>query len=502
VSLFVASLVALFAFTAVAGLTGSLVVAAIAAIGIALVAGLVVWKRFARSIDWAAAPRVFSAASAVAAVVAVVMLARLTVFIVDPSRPSYSVLPGSEWEVRHSCLTAYFVAADIVRRVPNVYSLTIYAAPDDDPSKPRKPRTMGVFRIDQYEYPPPFLLLPRALSLLAPDFLRLRMVWFGLSGLVVLVGLAVVAWHLRGDAATRALLLVPFVLGSIITINTMQKGNVQLAVIAVSMIAMVLVERKHSAAGGALLAFVTMAKLYPGLLVLYLLVRREWRALVWTAAFALLFLVLTLVDVGWQPFVAFRQQFPSLLSGEAFPAFRNPAAVAINQSIPGLVFKLKLFGVAGMGFGAARIVGTLYMLLAVALTVVLARRTLRDGQGPLVWMAILIFATLRSPFLPQSYAPFPAIWLLTLLVATAAPERRSLALFLVGFIVLNIYVPNDSGIDPRLLALVSTISQALTVALAVGVIRRFVMPWNANLFTSPEVFDQHQIATATHQPSE
>ena len=481
VSVFVASLIGLFALTAVAGLTGSMGAAAAAAVAIASVASAIAWKRFASSIDWAASSRALIFASAAAAVVTVVMLTRLTVFIVDPSRPSYSVLPESEWEVRHSCLTAYFVAADIVRRVPNVYDLSIYAAPDDDLTKPRKPRMMGPFRIDQYEYPPPFLLLPRALSVLAPDFVRLRMLWFGLNGLIVLTGLAMVARQLPRDAATRALLFVPFVLASIITLNTLQKGNVQLAVIAVSMIAMVLVERKHPAAGGALLAFVTMAKLYPGLLVLYLLVRRQWRALAWTGAFSLLFLVLTLVDVGWHPFVAFRQQFPRLLSGEAFPAFRNPAAVAINQSIPGLVFKLKLFGVAGMGFGAARIVGTLYTLLAVALTVVLARRTLREGEGPLVWMAILILATLRSPFLPQSYAPFPAIWLLTLL---AAPERRSLALFLVGFFVLNIYVPNDSGINPRLTALVATIPQALIVALVVVVLRRFVV-WQDAVRAAP-----------------
>jgi alpha-1,2-mannosyltransferase len=484
VSAFVASLIGLFALTAVAGLTGSLGGAAAAAVAAASVAGAITWQRFSPSIDWAASSRAFQTASAVAAVVAVVMLARLTVFIVDPSRTSCSVLPGSEWDVRHACVTAYFVAADVVTRVPNVYDLSIYAAPDDDLSKPRKPRTIGLFRIDQYEYPPPFLLLPRAISVLAPDFLRFRMVWFGLNGLVILVGLAVVAWHLQRDAAARALLFVPFVLASIITLNTLQKGNVQLAVIAVSMIAMVLVERRNSAAGGALLAFVTMAKLYPGLLVLYLLVRREWRALVWTAAFALLFLVLTLVDIGWQPFVAFRQQFPRLLSGEAFPAFRNPAAIAINHSIPGLVFKLKLFGAAGMGFGAARTVGTLYMLLAVALTVMVARRTPRDGEGPLVWMTILILATLRSPFLPLSYAPFPAIWLMTLLFATTAPERRSLALFLVGFFVLNIYLPSDSGLDPRLVALITTIPQALTIALAAVVLRRFAV-WQRAVRAAP-----------------
>jgi hypothetical protein len=216
---------------------------------------------------------------------------------------------------------------------------------------------------------------------------------------------------------------------------------------------------------------VTLAKLYPGLLVVYLLVRREWRALIWTGAFSVLFLVLTVVDVGWRPFVAFGQHFSSLLSGEAFPAFRNPMAVAINHSIPGLVFKLKLLGLADMGFGAARIVGTLYMLVALGATIVLARRTLREEQRPLVWLAVLILATLRSPFLPQSYAPFPAIWLLTLLIAVAAPKPSGLPLFLAGFFVLSIFLPMDAGIDPHLAALISTIPQALTVALTVVVFR-------------------------------
>ena len=472
--LFFACLVALFLFAAVAGLSGSIAIAAPVAL-LAAVASAVAWKRFVRSPAPASSSRALVIASGIAVVAAVIVLGRLTIFIVDPSRTGYSVVPGSEWEVRHSCVTAYYVAADVVRGVPNVYDLAIYAAPDDDPRLPRKPRLMGLFRIDQYEYPPTFLLLPRALQALLPDFLRLRMVWFGLNGLIVLIGLVVVARNLRGDAAGIAALLVPFVFVSIITLNTLQKGNVQLAVIAASMIAMVLVERKHAAAGGALLAVVTMAKLYPGLLVFYLLVRREWRAVLWAGGFSLVLLVVTLIDVGWQPFVAFREHFSSLLSGEAFPAFRNPMAIAINHSIPGLVFKLKLFGVDGGGFEAARIVGTIYMLAAVGLTIVLARRNVRDEQKPLVWMAILILATLRSPFLPQSYAPFPAIWLLTLLFATAPPERRSLSYFLVAFLVLNIFLPVDSGIDPRVVALIATIPQVLTIALAAlvfGVVRR------------------------------
>jgi len=468
---FVAGLVALFAFAAAAGASGSFVIAGIAALAAGSAGGAIVTRSFKDVRSPLSFSRSTVIACAMAAALATLLLARLTVYIVDPSRTPYSVVPVSEWEVRHSCATAYYMASDLVRRVPNLYDLGLYAAPDDDPRLPRKPRTIGIFRVDQYEYPPPFLLVPRALLTLAPDFVHFRMIWYGLNGLVVLAGLLVVAWHLRAAAAGRALLLMPFVLMSIITLNTLQKGNVQLTVIAAGMIAMVLVERKQHAAGGALLAYLTLSKLYPGLLVLYLLARKEWRAVAWVSAGALLLFLATLLDVGWQPFVAFRHQLPGLLSGEAFPAFRNPAAVAINHSIPGLVFKLKLFGLTGLGFGASQLVGTVYMLVAVALTLVVARRPVRDELAPLVWMAILILATLRSPFLPQSYAPFPAIWLLTLLFAVTPPRRWTLTSFLALYLALNIFMTTDSGIDPRIMAIAATIPQALIVALAVFVLR-------------------------------
>ena len=86
-------------------------------------------------------------------------------------------------------------------------------------------------------------------------------------------------------------------------------------------------------------------------------------------------------------------------------------------------------------------------------------------------MAILIFATLRSPFLPQSYAPFPAIWLLTLLFAVTPPRRWTLSSFIALYLMLNIFITNDSGIDPRITAIAATFPQALIVALALFVLR-------------------------------
>lgn len=397
-----------------------LIATLVAAITAALVAFLFL-KRPLVPLDEAACTPALKIVSALATAGALVQLARLAVFTIDASQVAYSSVPSSNWEVRHSCLSAYFIAGQAAS-TRSVYDESLYSMPDDDPTKIRKPRHIGPFNIDVFEYPPQFLLLPRALLLLTPDFMRLRMLWFGLNGAVILLALLFVTRFLRPAAGTRALLLSPLVWVALPTIGTLQKGNVQCMVIAASMLAMLLFERRRNAAGGVLLAFVTVSKLYPGMLIVYLLVRRQWRALAWTAVFGAAFCVATLLDLGWASYAAFLQHLPGLLGGEAFPAFRNPAAMAINLSVPGLVFKLKLFGVAGMGFGAEKIVGWIYTLVALAVTVHAGRRILSEGEKPMVWMAILILATLRSPFLPQAYAAFPPLWLLTLLAATYAPN--------------------------------------------------------------------------------
>jgi hypothetical protein len=269
-------------------------------------------------------------------------------------------------------------------------------------------------------------------------------------------------------------LLTPLVWAAIPTLSALQKGNVQLMVVALAMLAMVLFERRRSALGGALLAFALVSKLYPGLLLVYLLTRRDWRAVAWTTAFAIGFTIASVLDTGWGPMAAFLDHLPGLLGGEAFPAFRNPAAIAINYSVPGLVFKLKLFGVPGMSFATAKLVGWAYTLIAVAATILAARRRLRDDDRPLVWMAILLLATLRSPFLPQAYAAIPPLWLLTLLVATAAPSAKTLFPMMLTWIALNVFIPLDVPMDPRLLSVILLLPQAVTVALAVFALRRAV----------------------------
>src|SRR2546425_4871748 len=101
----------IFGFAAGAGWTGSGLVAVLIA---ALVAVLVVpWisTRPIVALDEAACPRGLKVVSGLATLVALVQLARLAAFIVDPSQVAYSSVPASQWEVEHSCLSAYFISA-------------------------------------------------------------------------------------------------------------------------------------------------------------------------------------------------------------------------------------------------------------------------------------------------------------------------------------------------------------------------------------------------------
>jgi hypothetical protein len=137
--------------------------------------------------------------------------------------------------------------------------------------------------------------------------------------------------------------------------------------------------------------------------------------------------------------------------------------MAINVSIPGLIFKLKIFGIQGFGFGASKIIGWIYTLILLGIVFVVARR---KNDNPLVWLSILILATLRSPFLPGSYATFPPLWLLSLLVAFYSPTPKMLIILILGWLSLNINIPNDSLLDPRLKVLIMAIPQLVIIAVA------------------------------------
>jgi hypothetical protein len=467
VAFFVGFICFISAFTVAAGLTGSLPAALALSAGITT-ASWFAFRRRLTALDEGAAGRGLLLLSGVATALAILQLTRLTVFTVAPTRDDFALVPSSSFSRQHYCGTAYFVAGKAAREVSNVYDNALYDRPDSVATAQRKPRTIDGFNVDIYEYPPPFLLLPRMLMKVAPDFLRFRMVWFGLSAAALLLAMLITAAALTRAQATRAVLLMPLVWAGMGTIAGLQMGNFQVATLAISMAGMAMFSRRHDAAGGALLGFAVAGKLFPGMLVLYLAVRRAWRPVVATCLGGLLFALLALWDMGLAPFTAFVHHLPRLLGGEAFGAFRNPAAIAANQSIPGLVFKLRFFGLPEVGFGEAKLVGWVYTVIAVTATVVLARR---GRGGPIAWITVLVLANLRSPFLPVGYAAVAPLWLLTLLGARDVVRGRALVWIGLAWLAFEIVWPVDWPLDPRVATAINLVPMAAMLALLAIAVR-------------------------------
>ena len=455
-------------FTGSAGLVDSIPLAALA--GIVAAVATVAWLR-RQPIENAAAraPRAVRLAFLVGTALVGFQLLWLVPFIIDPNRTTWGPGPTAPLPSFHSCVSAYWIADAAVARVPDIYSEGLSSIPQPDPTARRVPRRMGPFNIDAFEYPPTFLLVPRLIALATSDFWGFRRFWFALNFAAVVAIAIGIARRLDGVAGTHSVWLTPYVIAAPPIMSTFQVGNVQMAIIAVSALAMLLFERRAYALGGLLLAYVIAAKIYPGVLVLYLLLRRDWRAVGWTGGVGATLVVASLATFGWTPFAAFLDHAPQIISGEAFPAFRNPLAIANNGSVPGLVFKLPLFGLPHMGFGGMRTVGWLYTLVVIAGTAWLALRARHEGREPLVWLAILLLATMRSPFLP-TYAAFPSLWLATFMAALAWRDARPVTPIVACWVLLSIGF-GPGGLPPLWNAIWTTIQTAIAFVMLAAVFR-------------------------------
>ena len=463
-----AVLLTVVVFVGVAGFVNQMAIASVCAIAALGAAAVFVWRRLDRyDAALAAAPRYARNLFIAGAALFLLQLLPIAAFMIHPNIATWTAAPTWPWQSGHSCVSAYWVASTIVTHRPNVYDDTINAVPQADRTRPRQPRRMGPLNIDAYEYPPTFLPIPRLLAAATTDFWQFRRVWFAINLAVVLIVLVMVARHVDALLGTPSLWLTPWVLAGPAIVGTFQVGNAQLLFIAMAVGAMLLFQRERHVAGGALLAYAILSKLFPGLLVVYLLLRRDWRAVAWTSVWGLVILAVSVADVGLPPFLAFAEHLPKLVSGEAFPAFRNPNAIAINESVPGIVFKIALWGGPALGFGAARTVGWIYTLFLVGITAWLALRQTSRGHAPLVWIAILILATMRSPFLPH-YAGFPSFWLATLIAAAwwSQPAVRWTTIGL--WIVLAINTGQGFGSPPptAVWTLVHTVAAFALVAVA------------------------------------
>jgi alpha-1,2-mannosyltransferase len=375
--------------------------------------------------------RALTIAVLLVAAVAIVQIARESVYMADSTKPAYSVVPGDPWRVEHSCMSAYFEAARFAQAgTENLYDVALY-----------QPRHIGLLKVDSYHYPPPFLLLPRALRLVTTDFLQLRALWFAIQTLVFAGAVAALAVWIGGRIGAFALLGGLVVLTTPTVLYSLQMGNFQTTAVALGAAALVLLVTRRIKTGAPILAYVALSKIFPGLLVVYLLLARRWLAVAWTAASGVALLALTVLVLGTDPFADFvHHEVPAISDGHAFPQSERPNVAASNLSIYGLTVRLRFLGATWldqpMGLKVASVYGLIVLALA-ALAGWKGRIDLSNPSGRVLLvqtgLALMSLASFRSPFVGGPYGLVATLWLLTLL-ASASRDRRSGVLWSLAFV--------------------------------------------------------------------
>ncbi len=357
--------------------------------------------------------------------VALVQTARVSSFMLDSAKPQHSLLPGNKWLVEHSCLTAYSESARLIGEgEKNIYNAGLYYH-----------RKLDIFSVDPYHYPPPFLLLPLGVrAVVGGDFLSMRALWFGVSALALMIAFGLVAYRLEPEAQMRAIGMAPLIWCSIPVQSVLQMSNFQILAVSISALAITAFPRRYTV-GGALLAMSAVTKIFPGILVVYLIARRRWREVAWTAGFAVCFCVLAFIVVGPIPFQMFIEyELPRLSSGEAFSSPLSKASTVASNIAPfGIPLKLGWLGwsylvnlctghfhtmpagragVQGLMLEIGRIVSMIYLLAVVGLAFWSARRPPRSNtESVSIWLALLSLGMLASPFASANNALISLVWL-------------------------------------------------------------------------------------------
>ncbi|MCY0992839.1 glycosyltransferase family 87 protein [Nannocystis sp. ILAH1] len=418
--------------------------------------------------------RVTAALWGLLAALALLQFGRMSVFMADPQQ-RWGALAEAEFLSRHSCLTSYVHGAELARRGDaNIYDDRYGFEPETRAAELPAAIDIGPLTMDTYEYPPQFLALPRVMLALTDEFMAIRALWFTLTTAVFIAVSLVLARWLGGEAERRARLLLVAVGLSPPLLITAYFGNFQPMAMGLSALAMLWIVQGHTRRGAALLAFTISAKIFPGILGVWLLASRRFAAAAWTALFAVGYAALALLLFGTRPFDDFLgYHLPRLASGETFAFLSQPRPSMSNLGVFGIPFKARLAGWSGSeadAWALARQLAWVYTLglFVVALVSGWRRPTPTTPHGRAVmlgeWFGLLALGALRSPFAPPE-ALIPIVWALAFRAA-AARHRREVAWIVAAWVAIMIAIPSPS--QPA--AVVALVVQAVVYTAALWLV--------------------------------
>lgn len=238
---------------------------------------------------------------------------------------------------------------------------------------------LGVRGVPPLVYPPLIVVLFLPLAQLPYETARLTWLVVNQALLALTVWGAARIWHERTSLPPRLFFSVVFALFAVASAPHMHhdwQGQANLLVLALTTWSLrfhLAGSKRADALCGALLAPAVLLKVFPAILVPYLLARRAWRAVLWTAAVALVITALSLLVVPWSDYL----RYPHVLARSMYVLDSGPIPGNLSLAETGRLLAAR----AGLLGPCARwLVGGL-RLLPLPVLLWLAAREARGEEG-------------------------------------------------------------------------------------------------------------------------
>ena len=375
----------------------------------------------------------------------------------------------ASYDALHTDLSINIVAAHALREHMNPYgATTLYELARSLPSP-----TLLVYTqlFTSYIQPPTSALSLLPLTLL--DWRDATHLYLYYNHAVLFAAVGVMLWTVRPTLPVRwVVAAVPVLIALYSQVYmSFSLGQVDATQTLLLAVAFWGLTTRRAAVAGSAVAIGAALKLIPGLLLLYFLWRREYRALAWGAGVGLALLLISLAYVGPDIYRTYlTETLPALLKGSPHYSNVSFSAVLARASTPERVGALPemiylnevQLSVLSRLIGAAF---TLAALTAVALILGRGRRTAstpEPGNRLAEFYLVVVLALIVSSVTWEFYT----VWLLPAFIAVfIAPHRvlpgpnsvRALLMsgFVVAFVLLNypgdtyLFGPNDWFYHPE-----------------------------------------------------
>jgi len=296
-------------------------------------------------------------------------------------------------------------------------------------------------------YPPTYVMSMEPLTLLT--FPAAYWFWTGLNFAALILSLyLLLRSELELDAKTALSLGALMIFYQPITVS-FGWGQPQMILLLIMIGAWMCFKRDKDLAGGFILAYGGLLKIYPLFLVGYLVAKRKWRAVIYTAVGLAVGGIVTMTLLGPERTLSFGGRLPDRVNGgwlASIHALGSPSLINLDAFISRTFWELTGTVWNGPGDWIRRLLVLAAQLALLALTF---RETWRnpndrraDHRAFALWMALIALVA------PTAWLHYMILLLPTFAVVGAAAIRgqaRSSAVWLasISFLLIVLVVPAD-----------------------------------------------------------